>query len=151
MKIFRDFEEIIDFAIERELDEIQFYSELILTMESDSTKLLFRNLSVEKVFGIMRLENMKKIGVLLDIESLPDLKISGTFSEIDFTKVDLSNQAVLLMAMNKEKEKFILYQELANLTTDIQCKQILKELANQEASQKLKLEIKYDEFVLCDN
>ncbi len=55
------------------------------------------------------------------------------------------------MAMNKEKEKFILYQELADCTSDKTCKQTFMSLANQEARQKLKLEIEYDEFILSDN
>ncbi|MRT92547.1 ferritin family protein [Ancylomarina sp. 16SWW S1-10-2] len=151
MKIFRDFEEIIDFAIEREMDEIQFYSKFSLTMENENLRHLFRNISLEKVAKIIQLENMKKIGVLLDIESMPDLKIAETFSDIDFTRINLSYKETLLMAMNKEKEKFILYQELADYMTSMECKQTLLNLANQEACQKLKLEIKYDEFVMCAN
>ena len=147
MKIFRDFEEIIDFTIEREMDEIQFYSELSLAMQNENMRHLFRNISLEKVARIIQLENMKAMGVLLDIERMPDLKIAETFSEIDFTKTNLSYQETLLMAMNKEKEKFILYQELADYMTSIKCKQTLLNLANQEACQKLKLEIEYDEFL----
>ncbi len=69
----------------------------------------------------------------------------------DYTKTNLSYQEALIMAMNKEKEKFILYQELADCTNDTKCKQTFLSLANQEARQKLKLEIEYDEFILYDN
>lgn len=151
MKVFRNFKEIIDFAIEREMDEIQFYSELAETMERKNVKQLFRSITLEKTARIIQLENMKEMGVLLDIESMPDLKIAGTFSEIDFTKTNLSYQEALILAMNKEKEKFILYQELADCTSDMKCKQTFLTLANQEARQKLKLEIEYDEFILYDN
>ncbi len=151
MKIFRDFKEIIDFAIESEMDEIQFYSELAETMERKNVKDLLRSIALEKTARMLQLENMKDIGVLLDIESVHDLKIAGTFSDIDYSKTNLSYQEVLIMAMNKEKEKFILYQELADCTTDTNCKQTFLSLANQEARQKLKLEIEYDEFILHDN
>lgn len=151
MKIFRNFKEIIDFAIEREMDEIQFYSELAETMERKNVKQLFRSITLEKTARIIQLENMKEMGVLLDVESMPDLKIAGTFSDIDFTKTNLSYQEALILAMNKEKEKFILYQELADCTSDVKCKQTFLILANQEARQKLKLEIEYDEFILYDN
>ncbi|MGZ2370011.1 ferritin family protein [Ancylomarina sp. YFZ004] len=151
MKIFRNFEEIIDFAIESEMDEIQFYSELAETMERKNVKQLFRCIALEKTARMLQLESMKEIGVLLDIESVHDLKIAGSFSEIDYTKKSLSYQEALIMAMNKEKEKFILYQELADCTADKTCKQTFLSLANQEARQKLKLEIEYDEFVLSDN
>ena len=151
MKIFRNFKEIIDFAIESEMDEIQFYSELAETMERKNVKQLFRSIALEKTARMLQLENMKEIGVLLDIENVQDLKIAGTFSEIDYTKTNLSYQEALIMAMNKEKEKFILYQELADCTHDTKCKQTFLSLANQEARQKLKLEIEYDEFILYDN
>lgn len=151
MKIFRDFKEILDFAIEGEMDEIQLYSELAETMERKNVKDLLRSIALEKTARMLQLENMKDIGVLLDIESVHDLKIAGTFSDIDYTKTNLSYQEVLIMAMNKEKEKFILYQELADCTTDTNCKQTFLSLANQEARQKLKLEIEYDEFILHDN
>ncbi len=151
MKIFRNFKEIIDFAIESEMDEIQFYSELAETMERKNVKQLFRSIVLEKTARTLQLENMKELGVLLDIESVHDLKIAGTFSDIDYTKTNLSYQEALIMAMNKEKEKFILYQELADCTNDTKCKQTFLCLANQEARQKLKLEIEYDEFILHDN
>lgn len=151
MKIFRNFKEILDFAIESELDEIQFYSELAETMERKNVKQLFRNIALEKTARMLQLENMSEIDILLDIEKVHDLKIAGTFSDIDYTKTDLSYQEALIMAMNKEKEKFILYQELADCTTDKKCQQVFLTLANQEARQKLKLEIEYDEFVLHDN
>jgi len=151
MKIFRDFEEIIDFAIESEMDEIQFYSELAETMERKNVKQLFRSIALEKTARMLQLESMKEIGVLLDIESVHDLKIAGSFSDIDYTKKNLSYQEALIMAMNKEKDKFILYQELADCSSDKTCKQTFMSLANQEARQKLKLEIEYDEFILSDN
>lgn len=53
--------------------------------------------------------------------------------------------------MNKEKEKFILYQELADCSADSNCRNAFLSLANQEARQKLKLEIEYDEYILHDN
>ncbi|RZT95435.1 rubrerythrin [Ancylomarina subtilis] len=151
MKIFRDFKEIIDFAIDSEMNEIQFYSELAETMERKNVKQLFRSIALEKTARMLQLENMKDIGFLLDVDCVQDLKIAGSFSEIDFTKRNLSYQEALIMAMNKEKEKFILYQELADCSTDTTCKQTFLSLANQEARQKLKLEIEYDEFILYDN
>ncbi|WP_372641468.1 ferritin family protein [Ancylomarina sp.] len=151
MKIFRNFEEIIDFAIESEMDEIQFYSELAETMERKNVQQLFQSIALEKTARMIQLESMKEVGVLLDIESVQDLKIAGSFSDIDYTKKNLSYQEALIMAMNKEKEKFILYQGLADCTSDRTCKQTFMSLANQEARQKLKLEIEYDEFILSDN
>ncbi|MCZ4695559.1 hypothetical protein DWB61_12610 [Ancylomarina euxinus] len=151
MKIFRNFKEIIDFAIESEMDEIKFYSELAETMERKNVKQLFRSIALEKTARMLQLENMKEIGVLLDVENVQDLKIAGSFSEIDYTKKNLSYQEALIIAMNKEKEKFILYQELADWTSDKVGKQTFMSLANQEARQKLKLEIEYDEFILFDN
>lgn len=151
MKIFRNFDEIIDFAIESEMNEIKFYSDLAEEMERKNVKLLFHNIALEKTARMLQLENMKDVGVLLDIENVQDLKIAGTLGEIDFSKKNLSYQEALIMAMNKEKEKFILYQELADCSADSNCRNAFLSLANQEARQKLKLEIEYDEYILHDN
>jgi len=151
MKIFRSFNEILDFAIEIEMNEIEFYSELAEIMERKNVKQLSRNIALEKTARMLQLENMKDIGVLLNIEDVQDLKIAGTFCDIDFSKKNLSYQEALIMAMNKEKEKFILYQELADCAIDKDCRQAFLSLANQEARQKLKLEIEYDENILSDN
>jgi rubrerythrin len=151
MKIFRSFDEIIDFAIESEMNEIEFYSELAEHMMRKNVKQLFRNIALEKTARMLQLENMKDLGLLLNIEDVQDLKIAGTFKYIDFSKKTLSYQEALIMAMNKEKKKFILYQELADCAIDEECKQTFLSLANQEARQKLKLEIEYDEYILLEN
>jgi len=151
MKIFRSFDEIIDFAIESEMNEIEFYSELAEHMIRKNVRQLFRSIALEKTARMLQLENMKDLGILLNIEDVQDLKIAGTFKEIDFTKKNLSYQEALIMAMNKEKEKFILYQELADCAINEECKQAFLSLANQEARQKLKLEIEYDEYILHEN
>lgn len=151
MKIFRSFDEIIDFAIESEMNEIEFYSELAELMMRKNVKQLFRNIALEKTARMLQLENMKDLGLLLNIEDVQDLKIAGTFKYIDFSKKTLSYQEALIMAMNKEKKKFILYQELADCAIDQECKQTFLSLANQEARQKLKLEIEYDEYILLEN
>lgn len=49
-------------------------------------KLLFHNIALEKTARMLQLENMKDVGVLLDIENVQDLKIAGTLGEIDFSK-----------------------------------------------------------------
>ena len=116
-----------------------------------NVKQLFRSIALEKTARMLQLENMKDLGILLNIEDVQDLKIAGTFKDIDFTKKNLSYQEALIMAMNKEKEKFILYQELADCAINEECKQAFLSLANQEARQKLKLEIEYDEYILHEN
>ena len=51
----------------------------------------------------------------------------------------------------KEKEKFKFYSSMAENAVNKECRDTFLALANEEARQKLKFEIEYDEFVLVEN
>jgi rubrerythrin len=79
-----------------------------------------------------------------------DLKIADYLVEVK-EKADMTYQEVLVLAMQKEKAAFKLYQNLASKATDGNVKSIFLSLAQEEAKHKLRFEIEYDEFVLREN
>lgn len=151
MKIFRTFEEIIDYAIDSEMNEIEFYSDLAERMDRKNVKQLFMNIALEKTARMLRLEKMKDLRVEFDVDEVQDMKIAGSLEDIDCTKTDLSYQEALILAMKKEKDKFKFYSEMSELAVNKECRDTFLALANEEARQKLKFEIEYDEFVLVEN
>ncbi|BAX81848.1 ferritin family protein [Labilibaculum antarcticum] len=151
MKIFRTFEEIIDYAIEKEMDEIEFYSEIANRMDRENMKGLFRNFALEKTARMLRLEKMKDVKTGFDFDEIQDLKIEGSLEDIDHAKNDLSYQDALIIAMKREKAKFKFYLNMAGSALNKECKDTFIALANEEARQKLKIEIEYDEHILLEN
>ncbi len=151
MRIFRTFDEIIDYAIEKEMDEIEFYSEIANRMERKNVKRLFRNIALEKTARMLRLEKIKDVKSGLNCVEIEDLKIANGLEEVDQTKNDLSYQDALIIAMKKEKAKFRFYSEMAESAVSEKCKETFLALASDEARHKLKFEIEYDEHVLFEN
>ena len=151
MRIFSTFEEIIDYAIGKEMDEIEFYSEIANRMERKNVKRLFRNIALEKTARMLRLEKIKDVKSGLNWEEIEDLKIENSLEEVDHRKNDLSYQDALIIAMKKEKMKFKFYSEMAEGAENKECKETFLALASAEARHKLKFEIEYDEHVLVEN
>ncbi|PKQ62033.1 hypothetical protein BZG02_13925 [Labilibaculum filiforme] len=151
MKIFRTFEEIIDYAIDEEMDEIEFYSEVANRMDSKNVKRLFRNIALEKTARMLRLEKMKDAKPELNMNQVQDMKITNSLENIDHSKNDLNYQDALILAMKKEKAKFKFYLNMADSALNKECKETFLALANDEARQRLKFEIEYEEHILVEN
>lgn len=151
MKIFRTFEEIIDYAIDREMDEIEFYSEVADRLDRKNIKGLFRNIALEKTLRMFRLEKMKDVNSELNMNEIQDMKIARSLQHVDGTRNDLSYKDALIIAMQKEKAKFKFYLNLAESAVAEECKETLLALASDEARQKLRFELEYDESVLVEN
>ncbi|PCH70585.1 MAG: hypothetical protein COC06_04200 [Bacteroidales bacterium] len=151
MKIFRTFEEIIDYAIDKEMDEIEFYSEIADRMDRKNVKGLFRNIALEKTARMLRLEKMKDVNSELNLDEITDMKIAGSLQNVDDTRSDLSYQDALIIAMKKEKAKFKFYLNMAESAANKECKETFLALASDEARQKLRFELEYDEHVLVEN
>ena len=151
MKIFRTFEEIIDYTIDKEMDEIEFYSEIADRMDRKNVKGLFRNIALDKTVRMLRLEKMKDMNSELNMDEIQDMKIAGSLQHVDDTRNNLSYQDALIVAMKKAKAKFKFYLNMADSTTNKECKETFLVLASDEARQKLRFEQEYDEDVLVEN
>jgi len=90
-----------------------------------------------------------------DTQRVTDLKIADYSVEVDEAdalnpdKMDI--QKAYLQAMQKEKAAFKMYNDLAGMTDDQQCREVLLSLAQEEARHKLYLEIEYDDQFFSEN
>lgn len=151
MLTFQTVDEVLDFAIREEEEAHAFYKgwKEKLTMPGS-----------QKVFDELAKEELKHKALLLDIkngkkfqittEKVTDLKIAESVKDVHASP-DSDYQDALIISMKKEKEAFMLYSDLAALTTDDEIQALFRTLAQEEAKHKMKLEILYDEDVLKEN
>ena len=144
-------EEILDFAIQKEQEAADFYTSLGDRMEFKHMREIFHGFAAEEMGHKAKLEAVQTGKRLLGSEkAIADLKIGDYLVEIDLDAT-LGYQDVLIVAMKAEKAAFKLYTDLAGATDDAGLKEILLNLAQEEAKHKLRFEIEYDERILTEN
>ncbi len=151
MENFSLVDDILDFAIDNEIKAYKFYTDLAAKMKNPEMKKVFLDFAAEEQNHKKLLEDTKKEKTVnLSGEQIADLKIAE-FTVVVEPTVDMDYQAALILAMQKEKESFQLYNSIANLVTNAANKQLFQFLAQQEAKHKLRFELEYDEVILKED
>jgi rubrerythrin len=143
MKEFRTVDEVLDFAIKREVAAHQFYDELAQWAERAEAAELFEELAADELQHRRRLEAVKAGQVAIRDEEVGSLGIADRVEAAE-PKANLTYAQALIVAMQREKQAFQLYTRLASVARDQDVKDILTKLAQEEAEHKLRLEIEYD-------
>jgi len=144
----KKFKEIIKFAIDKEIEAFNFYTEASKNSKYSGGKELFLSLAKEEEGHRKLLENLKKEKVVQkNIEKVPDLRISDYMVEMKM-RPDLSYADTLRIAMKREEKSLKLYNDMKESNTDKDLKKLFTLLANEEAKHKLKLEKIYDDEIL---
>jgi rubrerythrin len=131
MTQFRTAEEILNYAIEREEEAAQFYTNLARTANRPEMKQTFEDFAREEMAHKAKLMAVRDGKYLLHAEKkVPDLKI---------------------VAMQREKASFKLYSDLALITRDENVRKTFEALALEEARHKLRFELEYDREYLQEN
>jgi rubrerythrin len=144
----KKFKEIIRFAIDKEIEAFNFYTEASRNAKFSGGKELFLSLAKEEE-GHRRVLEKLNIEKIADarIEKIPDLKISDYMVEVEM-KPGLSYADTLRIAMKREEKSIKLYNDMKDSNTDEDLKKLFTLLANEEAKHKLRLEKIYDEEIL---
>ncbi|OGP87067.1 MAG: hypothetical protein A2156_09235 [Deltaproteobacteria bacterium RBG_16_48_10] len=142
------YEEIIKFAIDKEIGSFKFYTRASQVAKYSGARELFIDFSKEEEKHQKLLEEitLEKI-VQLKIETVPNLKISDYMVDVDF-KPDLSYGDILRVAMKMEERSLKLYTDLKETAKDEGMNKLFGFLAQQEAKHKYGIEKKYDEDIL---
>ena len=148
MGIQSTYNEIIAFAIDKEQEAVELYSDLADRAQSPSGKILFKELADMEKGHKTKLEKLDiKYFSSQELKQPEDLKIADYLVDVELTP-DASYQDIVLFAAKREKAAFELYSDLARIYTTIpDIKKIFDVLAQEEAYHKLKLEREYDEVV----
>jgi rubrerythrin len=144
-------DEILDFAIEREQEAVDFYTDLAGQATSQATRASFEQFANEERGHKAKLEAVKGGKRLrASAKAIQDLKIGDYLvDEAPGPKTDY--QGALIVAMKREKAAFRLYTDLAARTDDVELRDLLLGLAQEEAKHKLRFEVEYDEKILTEN
>jgi rubrerythrin len=148
---FESADEILDFAIEKEQDAADFYTDLAGKMDRPYMKKVFQGFANEEKAHKQKLIGVKAGKRLITAEKkIQDLKIGENLEEIELTS-ELGYQEALIIAMKAEKAAYRLYNDLAQATDDADLQQTFLALAQEEAKHKLRFEIEYDDHILTEN
>jgi len=146
MEKFNNIDEVLNFAIEQEEKEVDFYNDLADKMRNPKVELLFRDLALEKQNHILKLEAIR-ISKTFDHDSyerIKELKTDHYIANVDYTLEDPTYHDALIMAMEKEKATFMFYWDMAERVSSSELSDLFHMLALHEAKQKMRLEIQFD-------
>ncbi len=150
----RDFEsvdDILDFAIEREQEAVDFYTESAAKIDKDWMKQVLEQFAREEKGHKAKLQAVKKGQKLLSHrEEVMDLKVGDYLADVEVGP-NMSYQQILIVAMKREKTAFKLYNDLAERVAEAEIKNLFLGLAQEEARHKLRFEVEYDDLILRDN
>ncbi len=147
----KKFNEIIDFALEREKEAVEFYRKLQNIVKFAERKMLLHELERTEEGHIKMLERIRTDDISQkDIAEVQNLSISEYLVVAAFSE-DMSYQDILITAMKREEASTRLYNDLAESSSDADAKQLFLKLSSEEAKHKLKFEQMYDQDILTED
>ena len=146
-----DFKAVIEFAIEREREAVQFYQDLQGKTKFASQKEMLKELEMMERGHITVLTNILDKGVeKIEHKNIEDLQISE-YLVAEEPHGNLSYQDILIVAMKREEAAKKLYTELTERFKGTETGGVFMRLAEEETGHKLKFEKLYDEDILRNN
>jgi rubrerythrin len=146
-----DFKAVIEFAIQREREAVEFYQSLQEKSRFSSQKEMLKELEMMERGHITVLSTILDKGaeniVHKDVENLQISEYLVT----EEPQGDLTYQDVLIVAMKREEAAKALYTELTNRFKGTETEGVFKRLAEEEAGHKLQFEKLYDQDILRNN
>jgi rubrerythrin len=148
---FKSVDDVLEFAIESEEKASEFYTNLASTVADRNIKMMFEGFAIEEQGHKSKLEEIKSGKMLAPAkQSILDLKVADTVEEIKPHK-DMGLQEALIVAMQREKNAYKLYTDIAAMTDNGNLRSTFEMLAQEEAKHKLRFEIEYDEMIMSEN
>ncbi|NLA75108.1 MAG: ferritin family protein [Deltaproteobacteria bacterium] len=146
---FKTFEEIMEYAINKEKEAEQFYLEASERESFSGTRELFREFALEERGHVNMLENIAKKKEDMEgfrEKSIPDLRISDTMVELTY-EPDMSYDDILRLAITREQKALKLYTDLGLSAETESLKKVFRVLAQEESKHKLRLVTALDDYL----
>ena len=144
---FETFEEIMEYAINKEKEAEKFYNEAAEKAAFSGAKELFKSFALEERGHQKLLENFSKDNFEHYREKkIPDLKLSDYTVELEY-KPEMLYDDILRLAAKREEKAFKFYSDFAERADQESHKKIFKVLAQEESKHKLGLESMYDDYL----
>ncbi|MDY0151882.1 MAG: ferritin family protein [Candidatus Cloacimonas sp.] len=147
----QEFNELLDFAVAREQEAVEFYRELQKVAKFSGQIQMLREMESMEMGHIVVIEKIRQTGVKPeDIQRTPNLMISE-YLTADPETLDLTYQNILIKAMKREENSFKLYSEMSVKFPDPEIATLFRRLAADEAKHKLVFEKLYDDWMSTGN
>jgi len=144
----KKFQEIVQFAIQKEIEAIDFYTRASGVVKQSGTKDLFLDFAKQEEGHRKILEGLDLERVVrANIEKIPNLRISDYLVDTDF-RPDISYADILRIAMKREEHSIKLYNDLKPLNGDETLTKLFNFLIQEETKHKYSLEKIYDDEIL---
>ncbi len=151
MNEFQSIDEILDFAINSEQAASDFYTNLANQARREAMRDVFLQFAKEENGHKEKLTRIKQNkSFQFKEKNIPELKIADYKVEVE-PNPNMRYEDALVLAMNKEKSSFKLYNDLANSAPNAELRDAFLALAQEEAKHKLRFEIEYDDNVIQEN
>jgi len=148
---FESLDDIVDFAIEKEQEAADFYSQLSKEETFSGSGDMFADFAKEEAKHRKLLEDFKAKGVTEAMEEYPlkwitDIKRSDYVADVDYHP-GMGYNEILLLAMKREEKALKLYNDFLAQTDSEAGQKLFKILCQEEAKHKLALETMYDDYM----
>lgn len=144
----KQFKEMVQFAIGREIDAMNFYTQANKMVKHSGTRELFADFAKQEEGHKKKLEGVLKGKVdVAKIEKVPNLKISDYLVEGEL-RPDISYAEILRIAMKREERSVKLYTDLKEKNQDQTLNNLFTFLTQEESKHKYAIEKIYDEEIL---
>jgi rubrerythrin len=143
MSEFKSFDDILDFAISREIEAQKFYLKLADFVEQPEMAKVFSDLASEELEHKAKLQAIKAGQIKIEKENIGNLGITDHVKSVE-PHAKMSYVEMLVVGMKKEETSRKLYTDLARVTQKQELQEIFLQLAQEEADHKLRFEIEYD-------
>lgn len=144
---------ILDFAIEREQEAVDFYTSLAETTDNAALKKTLTAFAGVELKHKEKLQAAQAEEVSLADEGekgVVDLKIADYMVDVQ-PSPDMTLQDALVIAMKREKAAMDLYADLAEIVSNPSLKALFNKLAREERTHKLSFETAYEDHFMSDN
>ena len=144
MEKLNSIDEVLDLAIDREIEARDFYMKLADLVENPEMVKVLSDLASEELEHKAKLEAIKAAGEIgMAKEAVGNLCITYHVKDVKpYAKMNYVD--LLVVGMKKEEASRKLYTDLATIAQKQEVKDIFLKLAQEEAEHKLRFEIEYD-------
>lgn len=144
---FQSFEEIMDYAIDKEKEAAAFYEDASKSEKFSGVKDELQSFAAEERKHQAMLEGFSEENIdHYTVENIPDLKRSDYLVDMAY-EPGMSYADILKLAMKREEKAFKFYSDFAKQATNQEHKKLFDILAQEESKHKLKLETIYDDHM----
>lgn len=140
--------EIIEFAIEREIDANKLYMYFANRIENASMRKLFEELAAEELEHKAKLETeAMNRGKTVAAKSVSEFNILDYYIVDVDPQLDIDYEDSLLLGMKKEKASYRLYMDMESGVEDEELRGMFLWLAGEEAKHKMRFETEHDDLM----